>query len=60
MTTRAEDQAAEIARLADRLVARTEELAETMAALTVMRARYEHLEDGAEVMAAIARAASPS
>ena len=30
MTTRAEDQAAEIARLAEALVARTEELAETM------------------------------
>jgi DNA repair exonuclease SbcCD ATPase subunit len=59
MTTRAEDQAAEIARLTEALVARTKELAETMAALTVMRARYEHLEDEAEVLAAIARAAIP-
>ncbi len=56
---RAEDQVAEIARLAEALAARTEELAETMAALTVMRARYTRLEDEAEVLAAIARAAIP-
>jgi hypothetical protein len=39
MATRAE-QEAEIARLAEALAARTEELAETLAALTVMRAVY--------------------
>jgi len=59
MAMRAEDQVAEIARLAEALAARTEELAETMAALTVMRARYTRLEDEAEVLAAIARAAIP-
>ena len=58
MATRAE-QEAEIARLTEALAARTEELAETKAALTVMLAWYARLEDEAEVLAAIARAAIP-
>jgi hypothetical protein len=58
MATRAEQQV-EITRLTHALAARTEALAETMAALAVMRARYGRLEDEAEVLAAIARAAIP-
>lgn len=54
-----QDQAAEIARLREALAARTEQLTETLAALTVLRARHERLAAEADMLAAVARAAVP-
>jgi len=53
------EQTAEIARLRAALAERTEALAATTAALTVMHVRYNHRSAEANVLAVIARAAVP-
>ena len=59
MTMHENEQTAEIARLRAALTERTEDLAATTAALTVMHVRYEYRSAEADVLAAIARAAIP-